>query len=87
MEILDDRATRLNINNDWRNSVTDLLKLLLLEPSFEARSRLARRWNVFVGKDGDAVRNIALYGLIMSALARNQGEVPSSLVSALSVDG
>jgi hypothetical protein len=67
--------------------VVDLLKLLFLDSSLEARARLARRWNVFVGKDGDPVRNIALHGLIISALAQNQGDVPSSLAEALSIDG
>jgi hypothetical protein len=87
LEILEDRSRRLNIKNDWRNSVVDLLRLLFLDSSPEARARLARRWNVFVGKDGDPVRNIALYGLIMGSLAKNQGDVPSSLVEALSIDG
>ena len=64
----------------------DLLKLLFLDSSLEARGHLALRWNVFVGNDGDTVRNIALYGLIMNRLASNQGDVPSSLVKALSVD-
>jgi nucleoside phosphorylase len=86
LEVLEDRSRQLNIKNNWRNSVVDLLQLLHLNSSLEARARLARRWNVFVGKDGDPVRNIALYGLIMSALAKNQGDVPSSLVRALSVD-
>jgi hypothetical protein len=36
--------------------------------------------------DGDPVRNIALYGPIMIALAKNQGDVPSSLVRVLSAD-
>ncbi|GES58630.1 purine and uridine phosphorylase [Aspergillus terreus] len=87
LEILEDRSRRLNVNNNWRNSVVDLLKLLFLDSSLEARARLARRWNVFVGKDGDPVRNIALHGLIISALAQNQGDVPSSLAEALSIDG
>ncbi|KAJ5239138.1 hypothetical protein N7468_003757 [Penicillium chermesinum] len=86
-DMLEDRSRRLNMKNDWRNSVVDLLKLLFLDSSREARARLAQRWNVFVGKDGDAIRNIALYRLIMSALAANHGEVPLSLVKALSVDG
>lgn len=86
LQVLEDRSRQLNIHNNWRNSVVDLLKLLFLDSSFEARGRLALRWNVFIGNDGDTVRNIALHGLIMNALAANQGDVPSSLVRALSVD-
>jgi hypothetical protein len=47
------------------------LQLLHLDSSLEARARLARRWNVFVGKDGDPVRNIALY-VIMIVLAKTR---------------
>ena len=87
LNLLTERARDMNIKNNWRDSVVDLLKLLNLDSSRGARANLARRWNVFVGEDGSAERNVALYGLIMEALAKNQGQVPLSLVKALSADG
>lgn len=84
--LLDERSQQNPIKLDWRNSIIDLLKLLSLDHTLTARSRLARRWNVVVGKDGDAVRNIALHGVIIDELAKNQGNVPRELEEALSID-
>lgn len=83
--LLDERSQQFPIL-DWRNSIIDLLKLLSLDHTLAARSRLARRWNVVVGRDGDAVRNIALHGVIIDELAKNQGNVPRGLEEALQID-
>jgi hypothetical protein len=69
------------------NSVVDLLKILDLDSSPEAQARLARRWNVLVGKNGDAVRNITLYGVAMDEIAKSQGGVPLRLAAVLSTNG
>jgi hypothetical protein len=84
VEVLTNLSGRL-INSKWRNPVVDLLKLSFLDSSAEAGSCLARRWNVFVGKDGHPAGNLALYGLMMSALANTQRDFFSP-VSVLSVD-
>jgi nucleoside phosphorylase len=85
--ILDRKARHMTYKVYWRRSVVDLLKVLNLDPSLGARERLARRWNIRVGQDGDAVQNIALHRVIMDEIARNQGNAPLRLAAALSIDG
>ncbi|QKX62551.1 uncharacterized protein TRUGW13939_09712 [Talaromyces rugulosus] len=68
-------------------AVVNLLKVLDLDSSPEARARLARRWSVFVGEDGSAARNIALHGVIMDEVAKNDGRATANLAAALSVAG
>ncbi|KAE8371058.1 nucleoside phosphorylase domain-containing protein [Aspergillus bertholletiae] len=74
-------------NLDWQNSVVDLLKILNLDSSREARMRLAQRWNILIGEDGSASRNVSLHRTITERLAANNGIVPDSLVRGLSVAG
>lgn len=85
--MLDAKARQMTHRVDWRNSVVDLLKVLDLDSSKGARERLARRWNVLVGENGDNVRNVALHGIIMDEIAKSQGIVSFRLTAALSVDG
>ena len=64
---------------NWRSSIVDLLKLLDLDSSLEARKELANELNVHVGGDGSAEENIALHKAVMQQLAANGGKVPDSL--------
>ncbi|GLA34935.1 hypothetical protein AnigIFM63309_009120 [Aspergillus niger] len=73
-------------NMDWQNSVVDLLKILNLDSSPGARKRLAQRWNILVGENGSASRNVALHRTITERLATNNGVVPDSLLRGLSVE-
>ncbi|KAL2823742.1 hypothetical protein BJY01DRAFT_230620 [Aspergillus pseudoustus] len=84
---LDDKVVSMNRRLDWRNSVVDLLKVLDLDSTPEARARLARRLHVFVGEDGSPARNIAIHGVIMDEIARNEGRASEKLAAALSVTG
>ncbi|KAL2810941.1 purine and uridine phosphorylase [Aspergillus granulosus] len=74
-------------NMDWQNSVVDLLKILNLDSSREARMRLAQRWNILIGEDGSASRNVSLHRTITERLAANNGVIPDSLIRGLSVAG
>ncbi|KAL6229551.1 hypothetical protein BDW75DRAFT_249580 [Aspergillus navahoensis] len=74
-------------NMDWQNSVVDLLKILNLDSSCEARMRLAQRWNILVGAEGSASRNVALHRTIIERLLSNNGAIPESLIRGLSVAG
>ncbi len=65
--------------SNWRQSIVDLLKLLDLDSSLNARKELANELNVHVGADGSAEQNMALHKAVMSALAANGGKVPDSL--------
>jgi hypothetical protein len=64
---------------NWRTSIVDLLKLLNLDSSLDARKTLATELNVHVGADGTAEENIALHKAVMQKLADNGGTVPDSL--------
>jgi hypothetical protein len=65
--------------SNWRQSIVDLLKLLDMDSSLNARKELGNELNVHVGADGSAEQNIALHKGVMSALAANGGRVPDSL--------
>ncbi len=64
---------------NWRTSIVDLLKLLKLDSSLEARKDLADELGVHVGEAGSAEQNIALHKAVMKKLADNGGQVPASL--------
>jgi len=63
---------------NWRTSIVDLLKLLKLDSSIEARKGLADELNVHAGEPGSAEQNIALHKAVMKKLAENGGQVPES---------
>ncbi len=64
---------------NWQTSIVDLLKLLDLDSSLDARKDLATELNVHVGADGTAEENIALHKAVMAKLAENGGKVPDSM--------
>jgi hypothetical protein len=64
---------------NWRTSIVDLLKLLKLDSSLEARKGLADELGVHAGEAGSAEQNIALHKAVMKKLAENGGQVPVSL--------
>jgi hypothetical protein len=64
---------------NWRTSIVDLLKLLKLDSSPDARKELAGELGVHAGEPGSAEQNIALHKAVMKKLADNGGQVPASL--------
>ena len=64
---------------NYQSSIVDLLKLLDLDSSLDARKQLAQELNVHAGADGSAEENIALHKAVMQKLAENGGVVPASL--------
>lgn len=62
----------------WRTSIVDLLKLLKLDSSLDARKELAEELGVNAGAAGSAEQNIALHKAVMAKLAANGGVVPDS---------
>lgn len=65
--------------SDWRRSIVDLLKLLDLDSSLDARKELAEELGVSAGAHGSAEQNIALHKAVMRKLAENGGKVPDDL--------
>ena len=64
---------------NWRESIVDLLKMLGIDSSLEARKELAKELNVNAGAHGSAEQNIALHKAVMRKIAENGGKVPPSL--------
>ena len=77
--VLSQLATKKGGGGNWRTSVVDLLKLLDLDSSLEARKSLAQELDVHAGHDGSAEQNIALQKAVMNKIAANGGKVPDSL--------
>ena len=77
--VLTQMASQKNDDGNWRTSIVDLLKLLDLDSSLDARKQLANELNVHVGADGSAEENIALHKGVMAKLAQNGGKVPDAL--------
>jgi hypothetical protein len=64
---------------NWRSSIVDLLKLLKLDSSLQARKELAAELH-YSGDTGDsAAMNIWLHRQVMNKLAANGGKVPADL--------
>ena len=64
---------------NWRESIVDLLKMLDIDSSLEARKELAKELGVNAGAHGSAEQNIALHKAVMRKIAENGGKVPQSL--------
>jgi hypothetical protein len=77
--ILNDMQQKSGQQLNWRTSIVDLLKLLGLDSSLQARKELAGELH-YTGDTGDsASMNIWLHKQVMNKLAENGGKVPDSL--------
>jgi hypothetical protein len=77
--VLAQMASNKGGGGNYRTSIVDLLKLLDLDSSLNARKELADELNVRAGEHGSAEQNIALQKAVMRKLAENGGKVPDSL--------
>jgi hypothetical protein len=77
--VLSEMASMKGGGGNYQTSIVDLLKLLDLDSSLDARKELANELNVHVAADGSAEENIALHKAVMQKLAENGGVVPDSL--------
>ena len=77
--VLSGMAEEKGGGGNWRSSIVDLLKLLDMDSSLQARKQLADEVGVHVGADGTAEENIALHQAVMRKLEENGGRVPDSL--------
>ncbi len=77
--VLSQMASQKGGGGNYQTSIVDLLKLLDLDSSLDARKQLAQELNVHAGADGSAEENIALHKAVMQKLAENGGKVPDSM--------
>lgn len=64
---------------NWRQSIVDLMKLLNLDSSLNARKQLAQELGYAGELNGSAEMNIWLHQQVMTKLAESGGTVPDSL--------
>ena len=64
---------------NWRTSIVDLLKLLGLDSSLQARKELAAELHYSGDTSDSASMNIWLHRQVMNKLAANGGKVPADL--------
>lgn len=77
--VLAEMASLKGGGGNYQTSIVDLLRLLDLDSSLDARKQLANELNIHVGADGSAEENIALHKAVIAKLAENGGVVPDSL--------
>jgi Domain of unknown function (DUF3597) len=64
---------------NWRTSIVDLLKLLGLDSSLQARKELAGELHYTGDTSDSAAMNVWLHRQVMNKLAANGGKVPDDL--------
>lgn len=77
--VLSGLAAQKGGGGNYETSIVDLLKLLDMDSSLDARKELANELNVHVAGDGSAEENIALHKAVMDKLAENGGIIPANL--------
>ena len=77
--VLSNLAEAKGGGGNYKSSIVDLLKLLDLDSSLEARRELGEELGVKAGENGSAEQNIALHKAVMQKLAENGGIVPADL--------
>jgi hypothetical protein len=78
-QVLAAMASKKGGGGNYRESIVDLLKLLELDSSLNARKELAQELNVNAGAHGSAEQNIALHKAVMRKVAENGGKVPERM--------
>ena len=64
---------------NWKTSIVDLLKVLGLDSSFEARKNLAHELGYTGSTQDSAAMNVWLHNEVVAKLAANGGKVPDSM--------
>ena len=64
---------------NWKQSIVDLMKLLNIDSSLNARKQLAQELGYTGALDGSAEMNIWLHKQVMAKLMETGGVVPDSL--------
>lgn len=65
---------------NWRTSIVDLMKLVGIDSSFDARKKLAQELHYTGDMNDSAGMNIWLHKQVMAKLAENGGKVPQELL-------
>jgi hypothetical protein len=79
--ILNDLSSKNPQQLNWRTSIVDLMKLLNLDSSLNARKELAQELHYTGDMNDSATMNMWLHKQVMQKLADNGGKVPEDLKS------
>jgi hypothetical protein len=79
--VLTGMASKNSQQLNWRTSIVDLMKLLDLDSSLNARKELATELHYSGDTNDSAAMNIWLHKQVMQKLAENGGKVPDDLKS------
>ena len=77
--VLSQMASSKGGGGNYQTSIVDLLKLLDLDSSLDARKELGQELGVHAGADGSAEQNVALHKAVVAKLEQNGGTVPASM--------
>lgn len=78
---LEQRAAANPQKLNWRTSIVDLLKLLDIDSSLEARKELAKELGCPADLMGDSAKmNVWLHKTVLARIAANGGNVPQDLL-------
>ena len=78
---LEERAANTPQDLNWRTSIVDLLKLLDLDSSYEARREMAIELGCPSDKlDDSAEMNVWLHNEVLKRIAENGGNIPRELL-------
>ena len=78
---LEKRAAANPQKLNWKTSIVDLLKLLELDSSFDARKELATELGCPANLMGDSAQmNMWLHKTVLAKIAQNGGNIPKELL-------
>ncbi|GBR05283.1 DUF3597 domain-containing protein [Acetobacter oeni] len=77
--ILSGLAAKSGQQLNWKESIVDLLKLLNLDSSLDARKQLATELHYTGDQNDSATMNVWLIKEVRQKLAENGGKIPASL--------
>ena len=79
-QVLNDMASKNSQKLNWRTSIVDLMKLVGMDSSLDARKELAKELNYTGDTNDSAAMNIWLHKQVMKKMAENGGKVPNDLL-------
>ncbi len=77
--VLDGMLRSSGQNLNWKTSIVDLLKLLGLDSSLDARKKLAAELHYSGDTNDSATMNIWLHKEVMKKIAANGGKLPADI--------
>lgn len=77
-KVLKDPADKVGQPSNYKTSIVDLLKLLGLDTSLEARQKLADELHYSGDKNDTATMNVWLIKQVYTELAQNGGKLPEN---------